>query len=202
MQIPLLAMLMLTSSGQVRGDARPLPEPRRDRQVVGVRVMLGGNPQVRRITIAMPAPPVAEDEDDEQPLARPVMRVNIQTAVLERENFDNWLFADESTEEARSRHLDDILRARVEAAAREYRLTRPQRAKLRLAGKGDIKRFFDQVEERRNAFETERQSWKTGLAALRRLDPLVQIYHEGPFGDDSLFAKTLHRINDDAKSGH
>ena len=69
------------------------------------------------------------------------MRVNIQAAVVERENFDNWLFADEPTEEARSRHLDRILRARVEAAAREHMLTDAERAKLRLAGKGDIKRF-------------------------------------------------------------
>ncbi len=203
MQIPLLAMLMLTSWAQVRGNERAFPEPPRDRHVFSINVMMGARRKVRQITVAMPAPPAAadEDEDDDQRPARPVMRLDIRTAVLERENFDVWMFADEPTESARLRHLDDILRARVEAAAREHKLTGPQRAKLRLAGKGDIKRFFDQVEERRSAFETERQTWKTGLAALRRLDALLQIYQEGPFGDGSLFAKTLHRINEDQKAG-
>ena len=122
--------------------------------------------------------------------------------MVERENFERWLFADEQTEGARQSHLDDLLRAKIENAYREHNLTWPQRAKLQLAGRGDIKRFFDQVADKRNAFEIERKTFDTGLAALRRLDPLVQIYQQGPFGDGSLFAKTLHRITDDQKAGH
>ena len=122
---------------------------------------------------------------------------------MEPENFDRWLFADErSGEEHRRRHLDDILRARIEAAARGHKLTDPQRAKLRIAGRGDIKRFFDQVEEKRSAFEADRRNINTGLAALRRLDSLSEIYRRGPFGDGSLFAKTLQKIDDDRKAGH
>jgi hypothetical protein len=36
-----------------------------------------------------------------------------------------------------------------------------------------------------------RNSFRTGLAALQRLEPLTQIYRDGAFGDGSLFAKTL-----------
>jgi hypothetical protein len=154
----------------------------------------------------MPAPPAPADKDDDRKPAGqalpPPIRFNMMTAVVERQNFDRWLFADERSKGARQRHLDDIFRDKVEAAARAYHLTEPQQAKLRLAGRGDIKRFFDQVGDRRSVFEVDRQSFRTGLAALPRLDPLSQLYQDGPFGDGSLFAKTLHRINEDQKAGH
>jgi hypothetical protein len=85
--------------------------------------------------------------------------------------------------------------------AQEHKLTDRQRAKLKLAGRGDIKRFFDRVEESRIDFEVQRQTFRTGRTALLRLDPLLQVYREGPFGDGSLFAKTLRRISDDPKVG-
>jgi hypothetical protein len=80
-------------------------------------------------------------------------------------------------------------------------LTRAQRAKLLLAGRGDIKRFFDQVEDRRREFETERRVYRNGLAALNRLEPYRQVFEDGPFGDGSLFAKTLQRIHDEQVAG-
>ena len=39
------------------------------------------------------------------------------------------------------------------------------------------------------------------LAALKRLEPLRQVYLDGPFGDGSLFVKTLQRINDEQWAG-
>jgi hypothetical protein len=169
--------------------------------VVGVSVMVGGDRQIRQITVTMPAPPAPDGEDDDRPPPLLVRHLNINTAEVERENFDRWLFADAGSEAARKRYLDDVLRTRVEAAAREHKLTEAQRAKLRLAGRGDIKRFFDDVEERRSQFEVDRKTFRAGLAALRRLEPLTQVYREGPFGEGSLFAKTLHRINDDRGAG-
>ena len=82
-----------------------------------------------------------------------------------------------------------------------YKLTDPQVAKLRLAGRGDIKRFFDEVRNRRDEFEIARKTFNSGLAALRRLDELSPSYREGPFGSGSLFAKTLQKINSDRKAG-
>jgi hypothetical protein len=86
---------------------------------------------------------------------------------------------------------------RVQAALRIHKLAEPQWAKLRIAGKGDIKRFFDHVDDKRVFFEIDRMSLKTGRGALRRLEPLSDVYDEGPFGDGSLFAKTLRRIQDE-----
>ena len=202
MQNQLLAMLILTSWAQVKRDERRLPEPPVDSMVIHIGVRTGGNQQIRKITVTMPAPPAPADENDEHRPALPMMHFNINSAVVERENFDRWLFEDGRPEGERQKHLEEILQAKVNATARVHQLTQPQRAKLRLAGRGDIKRFFDQVQERRSAFEIDRKSFRTGHQALRRLEPLTQLYQEGPFGDGSLYAKTLHKINHDQKLGH
>lgn len=196
----LFVLLVLISSARASGQQDPPAAPARDRQVMTVGVM-GGDRKVRRISVSVPAPPAPDDEDEEIPRPRPVVRLNINNAVLEPESFDQWLFGEEPTERARRRRLDDLLRIQIDIVAKRHRLTGAEREKLRLAGRGDIKRFFDRVEEQRRAFEKERQSFRTGLAALRRLDVLVPIYHDGPFGDGSLFAKTLRRIEDERKAG-
>ena len=196
----LFALLILASWAPARGQQGPPLEPPRDRQIISVGVM-GGDRQVRRISVSVPAPPAPDDQDEERPRPRPAARLNINNAVLEPESFDQWLFGDEGSDRLRQRHLDDLLRIKIDNAARRHRLSGAQREKLRLAGRGDIKRFFDQVAEQRRAFEKERQTFRTGLAALRRLDALVPIYHDGPFDDGSLFAKTLRRIDDEQKVG-
>ena len=114
--------------------------------------------------------------------------------MLERENFDRWFFGDRNNETGRWNHLEDRLFVKIRAAARTHMLTESQQAKLRLAGKGDIKRFFDQVDDERSSFEIDRMSLDTGKAALRRIKPLEDAYDQGPFGDASLFDKLLHRI--------
>jgi hypothetical protein len=171
-----------------------------------VRVMigdnrLGGNRQVREIALEIPAPPAPAEEDDEPRPAKLAVRLNINTAVVGRENFDRWLYG-EPSEGRPQRHLNDILLTKVRTAAREHDLTDAQRAKLHLAGKGDIKRFFDRVEDRRRGFEKDRQRFQTGLAALQGLDDLSRIYEGGPFDGGSLFAKTLQKIMDDRRAGH
>lgn len=201
MSCPLFAMLILTSCAQVDGGQRPLRKPPRDKGTVSVVVMNGGNREIRRITFSLPAPPAPDDEDDEQRPVQPV-KLDVKTAMIEPENFDRWLFEDEVSERGRYRHLEDILKAKIEDAAREHTLTEPRQAKLRLAGKGDIKRFFDEVEGKRSDFEKDRQTFRAGLAALRRLDPLARIYQDGPFGSGSLFAKTLRRIDDVPNDQH
>jgi hypothetical protein len=199
MQIQLVAMLILTSSAQVRGDQRPIPEPPRAQHVTTIHLMTRG--QSHELTLEMPAQAAPAGDDDDQLPARPVMPVDLRTAALGRGNFDRWLFAREPSERARQEHLTDILDAKINIAATAHHLTDRERAKLRLAGRGDIKRFFDEVQKRRDDFEIERREFNAGVAALRRLDTLLPSYREGPFGTGSLFAKTLHKINNDRTVG-
>jgi hypothetical protein len=200
MRARIFAMLILAACVPARGQQGPPPGPERDRQVISVGVM-GGDRKVHQVSISVPAPPAPDDEDEGQPRPRPVVRIDIQNAVLEPESFDRWLFGDEASGRAPQRHLEDLLRIKIESVAARRRMTGAQREKLRLAGRGDIKRFFDQVEGRRKDFEKERRSFRSGLAALRRLDAMAPLYHDGPFGDGSLFAKMLRRIEEEWKAG-
>jgi hypothetical protein len=194
----LCTMLILTACGQDDGAERQPPELHRVRNdITLVTYQLGGDPQP--ITLEMPGQPAAADIEGAPQPVRPPRGFNIRRMVLVRENFDRWLFADGGYHTAHQRYLDDLLRAKVETAARKHGLTELQRAKLQLAGRGDIKRFFDEVQEKRQRFEEDRQDFNAGLAALRRLDPLTRVYQEGPFGDGSLFAKTLRKIKEEKK---
>jgi hypothetical protein len=189
MQCQVLAMMLLVSCAQ----EKPFQVPENKLQRRDFLLRLAIATERRRITLEAPMHlPVALDDP---------ARVALEMNVLERENFDRWLFPDDLSQEDRRQHLEDALDARVQLAVLNYKLSFPQKMKLRLAGKGDIKRFFDQVEDRRNAFETERKDIKVGVAALHRLSDLSRLYREGPFDDDSLFAKTLHRIEEEEKKG-
>ncbi len=196
MQTQLVMMLILTSTAQLRADERPRPEPPLVLPVTTIHVRTAG--ETHELTLEMPAP---DDEGDDPPPAQPVGRFNWNMAMLDRDNFDRWLFPHEQSETARQEHLRDILDAKIGVAASAHKLTDLERAKLRLAGRGDIKRFFDEVQKRKDQFETDRKNFNTGLEALRRLDALSPTYRDGPFGPGSLFAKTLHKIDNDRKTG-
>jgi hypothetical protein len=160
-------------------------------------VRVGSERQSRTITVERPVP---DDEGDDPPPVRPAMRLDLNSMVVDRENFDRWVFVDGRSEEERRRYLEGILRSKVDVAAVLHDLTAAQREKLRVAGMGDIKRFFDQVEDRRSAFEVERRTFKTGYPALQRLVDLSQTYQEGPFEAGSLFAKMLRKMDADRRA--
>jgi hypothetical protein len=179
MKETLLAMLIVASWTQEEGDESV--KPAFVKSVVSVRATV--DESARKVTIEVPFP------------AR--LPVDVTTVVVARENFDSWVFGDRDSEKEPRAYLEQLLSVRIDGAARAHKLTHRQQAKLRLAGRGDIKRFFDRVEDARNDFEFNRVGFKNGLAALRRLKPLSKDYDLGPFDDGSLFAKTLYKINND-----
>jgi hypothetical protein len=80
--------------------------------------------------------------------------------------------------------------------ARNRRLSATGEEKLVLAGMGDIKRFFVRVGQQRAAFEEVRRDHAAGKEFLRGIDihSLSVEFQQGPFGEDSLLAKTLRKI--------
>ena len=197
---PTVATLLLASASLAQ-ERVAFPAPPDGMRSVGVGVMINGRQEVRQLTYSLRSDPEPNDEDVAPPDAQPPARLNINDMVIERENFDRWLFADGRSEEEHRRRLDDALLERAETATRSHRLTEAQRAKLLLAGRGDIKHFFDEVERGRADFEIARMNFRSGHASLTGLDRLTQIYRQGPFGDGSLFAKTLNKIESDRKVG-
>ncbi len=115
---------------------------------------------------------------------------------MEGENFDRMVFAEGSTESSRKEHLDRVLLTRLDRAVRVNRLSNEQKAKLHLAGVGDVKRFLDRAEAKRAEFEAVRKNFAEATRSLQQAESLAAEYRRGPFGDDSLFAKTLRTIRD------
>ncbi len=126
--------------------------------------------------------------------------MNGQAMVLASANFDLWLFDDGTDDEIRRVRLDDLLAERIEKARNDRDLGPEQVRKLRLAGNGDIKRLFDRVAEHRVGFEAARLDYDAGRAALAKLEPLGREFRLGPFHAESLFAKTLRKIDDDDRA--
>ncbi|HEY2158458.1 MAG TPA: hypothetical protein VGH33_22700 [Isosphaeraceae bacterium] len=141
-------------------------------------------PRPRNITLEEPA------EDEEGPADAPPAPIR---RILARDNFDRCVFGDVD-ESARLERLETMLVEQIERAARHNRLTAVQQARLRLAGQGDLKRFFDRVEAKRAEFELIRGDLRAGVRLLQELYPEHRDYQDGPFGRGSLYDKMLTKI--------
>ncbi len=73
-------------------------------------------------------------------------------------------------------------------------LSDEQRHKLLLAGAGDIRHLFDRVEQLRSKYKRESLDQDRARRLLDEIRPLRTELFEGPFGENSLFAKTRARI--------
>lgn len=116
---------------------------------------------------------------------------------LSRTTFDRWLFGNMTTEKSRQEWLEALLDEQIAPLARKYHLTVDQQAKLRLAGQGDIKRFFGRAEEKRLGFEEARKEIRKGLTYLNNMDVLCSEFEFGPFRDQSLFGKIWAKMLSD-----
>ena len=113
--------------------------------------------------------------------------------------FDETFFdtrRDRSVEAAQIR-LTRILKKRIEAIDRSCGLDDSQTKKLQLAGLGEIKRLVDDIAQQKQVFSSERRD---RLAASRYLSESPEVLalrkklRNGPFDENSLFAKTTRNV--------
>lgn len=148
------------------------------------------NPVFLRL-VPLPGGRVVLDDDEEPPddeEAPPDRPRN----VLAPENFDFRIFNELISDEARRARMEEALDLLIDRAAAVHGLKAAERTRLRLAGRGDIKHFFDRLAEARRAFDRVRRDAGAGLDFLNQIR-LQDPGSFGAFGDDSLFAKTLAR---------
>jgi hypothetical protein len=128
-----------------------------------------------------------EDEPDEKAPPRP-------RVVISEESFDQCLFG--TTGDTKSGHvyLESLLRRRIDDLDRMRGLTPAQKKKLFLAGRGDIKRLFDLIEEERKEFEQVRTDADRCERFFRELQPLRLTIRQGPFEFGSIFDKALRKM--------
>ena len=111
-----------------------------------------------------------------------------------RANFDQmdqWVFGRFGGSGGARNKLDSSLLLRIEDLERACGITEAQKKKLRLAGRGDIKRFFDKVEELKRKFQQGQNDPNANI--WQEIQPLQVELNTGLFGDDSIYAKTIRR---------
>jgi hypothetical protein len=109
------------------------------------------------------------------------------------EQFDRWVFPQLDRAGARQ-WLDAQLARQIEKIDRAYDLTAAQKQKLRLAGRGNIKRFFDRYESVKEEFSLTGGDGQKSLALQQEIQSLQaaanDLFHE----DSLLFKSLLHTL--------
>lgn len=147
------------------------------------------------ITIALPA---ALFSVGQTASAQNVVAVGGENMIqLTKENLiQNVLRNQNSTVGARET-ADNALGVHVDFVALIGTLSDAQRAKLELAGQGDIHRFFDDLEVCLRTAPTGQITMERWNEVWQELQPLQTRYAAGLHGPDSLFCKTIPSTLDD-----
>jgi hypothetical protein len=136
----------------------------------------------------------AQDDDDpvENENAQPVN--NLRMGMINQgnlEQMDQWVFGRYGGSGGARNKLDSSLLLRIQDLERACGITEVQQRKLRLAGRGDIKRFFDKVEELKRKYQRGQNDSNANI--WQEIQPLQVELNTGLFGDNSLYAKTIRR---------
>jgi hypothetical protein len=136
--------------------------------------------------------PLDDDDKDDPPEAVQVQ----QFGGVADENFDMWIFQENNNNGGRvvtvRQRLDRLLVLHVENIERTCKLTRAQRKKLFLAGKGDIKTFlttYDKARQRFDALKNDQQ--KLFREIWQDISPLQTMLQSGMFGEGSFMSKAV-----------
>lgn len=137
-----------------------------------------------------------DDWDAEDPVSAP-MAGGFQAVAFEvpEETFDQWVFGGKTASQVTKR-LNSLLTLQVDSVERACGLSDSQKDKLQLAGRGDMKRFFDSVEEKRKKFLEVRRDQNRFNNIWQEIQPLQMKFNAGLFDEKSLFYKVLKRTLD------
>jgi hypothetical protein len=134
--------------------------------------------------------------DDPAPQAAPNLIIQGQRGFAE--DFDQLVFASEASNSAADAEgrMTQMLARRVAWLDRHYRLSQVQKQKLKLAGRGDIRRLEERVARERQKFIEARRGGtdEQQRAAFADAAALREAVKSGPFGEGSLFAKAQNAL--------
>ncbi len=142
----------------------------------------------------------ADNEEDESP--EEMLDVNAQAFEMPENQFDQWVFQNLQTATAARSKLEKMLTLQSEDVHRACELTEAQARKLQLAGRGDIKRFFEKVEVVRQKFLLVRKDQQRFNDIWQDIQPLQTVFADGLFSDGSIFRKTLKNTLDERQYEH
>jgi hypothetical protein len=129
----------------------------------------------------------AQEEDEEEDVEAVVQ---VQPAITDAQ-FDQWVFRQHRTAAGARQSLNSLLALQAEHIDRACGLTDAQKKKLQLAGRGDIKRFFDNYEEIKQKFQSLKHDRQKANQIWQDLRPLHSSLQAGLFHVDSFLYKSL-----------
>lgn len=107
------------------------------------------------------------------------------------EQFDSWIFEQHGNENGAREALESKIDLEIRRIEQSLVLSEDQKNRVRLGGRGDIKRFFNRVAHARNEFRELELDQNNINEAYQLAMPLQQELAVGLFEDGSLFAKVL-----------
>jgi hypothetical protein len=126
-----------------------------------------------------------EVEDDTPP-------VELVAEADELADIEQWIFAGQGAPGARKK-IEEALARDLARFDQKYALTPTQKKKLALAGRHDIKRYFDRVEAAKAEYRRVKGDWNRIGNQVAALQQAQNQPHSELFGDDSMLAKTLRK---------
>ena len=117
----------------------------------------------------------------------------MKVAQFNPEQVDQWIFSRWGGVRGAKTRLEANLELRIDDLERACEITQIQKKKLKLAGLGDIKRYYDRVEELKRKYATQPNPNNNlnNNNIWQEMQPLQIELNNGLFGDESIFAKTV-----------
>ena len=114
----------------------------------------------------------------------------VQNPQFNAAQIDQWVFSRLGGPDASRARLDANLELRIDDIDRACSMTEIQKKKLKLAGSGDIKRYYDRVEELKRKYTAAKPTRPISTTTSgQEMQPLQIELMNGLFEDDSIFMK-------------
>jgi hypothetical protein len=139
------------------------------------------------VWLLAPVAAVRADEEDEEDEDAP----QVQRFLISESSYDWWIFGYGETAHMVRVTVERELELLIDEVDRAGGLDAKQRARLRLAGRGDIERWFEEVDAARATFTSVRVSRDEYDVLQQGVEPLRDRLEQGLFSDESLFRKAV-----------
>jgi hypothetical protein len=148
------------------------------------------------VAIVIGAPNARAQNDDvvEEDQPQPPVNVVVRGFTAQVQNFDQvdqLVFTRWGGSASARAKLDAALLMRITEVDHACGISEAQRSKLHLAGRGDIKRFYDKVEAVKRKFQRGQNDPNSNI--WQDIQPLQAELNSGLFGDNSIYAKMIRR---------
>jgi hypothetical protein len=133
-----------------------------------------------------------EPEDPLRAATNDVVHVETADGADLDRTVEQWIFGGNNADAIRKR-IEAALAQNIKRFDQKYGLTAAQKKKLELAGRYDMKRFFDGVEETKAEYRRVKGDWNQVGNRIFELQRVHNQVFTELFGDESMLAKTLKK---------